>query len=131
MVTSPTATISTPVITSELATSPTAVSAPPEPYFAGPGLDLVALRSPGSGHRPLLSWEPLESAASYTLLVLDPDGQPWWAWTGEGTAVVLGGVETSAEIGGPAARPGVRWVVFAHDAEGRLVGSSPLASVTA
>lgn len=120
----------TTAVTPEPVTSTTSAPAPAKPYLAGLGLEPITLHSPGSGARPLLSWESVETATDYTVLVLDANGEPWWAWSGVGTEVVLGGVDTAAEIGGPTARPGVRWVVFAHDANGQLVGSSPLTSVT-
>lgn len=100
-------------------------SIPADPYLEGLDLDLIVLDNPAGNPRPTLSWEGLDEAAYYTVMVLDPDGTPWWAWSGDGTRVVLGGVDTTTEIGGPRATPGATWVVFAFDSNGALVGASP------
>lgn len=83
----------------------------------------------GGGARPMLSWTPLSAADSYTVVVYGAAGEPWWSWSGSGTEIVIGGVETDVEIGGPRADLGVRWVVMAFDADQNLVGSSPRRSI--
>ena len=100
---------------------------PEEVFMPGLGLTPIDQITPidGGGPRPLLAWEPVPGADRYTVLVMDEEGKPWWAWTGEGESVVLGGVDASAEIGGPQAGPGVTWVVFAHDNGGSLIAVSP------
>lgn len=103
-----------------------------EPFLPGLGLKPIAQTTPtsGGGPRPLLSWEALEGAASYTVVVFDADGSPWWSWQGEATEVHLGGFQTDAEIGGPTAGAGVTWVVYAYDADGLTVGVSPLRALS-
>lgn len=115
----------------------TATSAAPEtpaiPEIADePGLQLadgvvmeqLTARS-GGGTSPMLAWTPVAAADSYSVVVYDAQDAPWWAWAGPETEIIIGGVETEANIGGPQAATGVRWSVFAFDAEGNLVGASP------
>lgn len=109
---------------------PATTSAPattaPEPLFTAPDLEAIAQVTPtaGGGPRPDLVWEPVDGAVEYTVVVSDAEGAPWWAWFGDTTEVVLGGVDSSAEVGGPAAGPGVTWVVFAFGDDGALIGVS-------
>lgn len=118
------ATLTTPPTVSAPSTSVVTVSA--EPLF--PGLDLapISLVTPGSGEgpRPMLRWEPVDGAATYTVLVMDAGGERWWSWSGSETEVVLGGVDTQSDVGGPVAGDGVTWVVFAFDPDDVLVGVS-------
>lgn len=94
------------------------------------GVEMVQLTDKsGGGPRPMLVWEPVAESASYTVVVYDADGAPWWSWAGTDTEVVIGGVETDTEIGGPRAVQGARWSVMALDAEGNLVGASPKRSI--
>ncbi len=94
------------------------------------GVEMVQLTDKsGGGPRPMLAWEPVAEAASYTVVVYDADGAPWWSWAGTDTEVVIGGVETDTEIGGPRAVEGARWTVMAFDTEGNLVGASPKRSI--
>lgn len=119
--------------TSTISTSPTPVSVPPttlaeaEPFL--PGLDMTTViqltPTSGAGRRPILTWEPVAGAATYTVLVMAADELPWWSWSGSETEVVLGGVDTELEMGGPAAGAGVTWVVFAFDGDDKLIGVSP------
>ena len=83
----------------------------------------------GGGARPVLAWAPSDGADSYTVVVYDAEGAPWWSWAGSDTGIVIGGVETDVEIGGPRADVGVRWTVMAFDADGTLVGSSAKRSI--
>jgi hypothetical protein len=103
-----------------------------EPFLPGLGLETIvqATATSGGGPRPLLAWEPLDGAASYTVVVFDADGSPWWSWQGEETEVHLGGFQTDAEIGGPTAGAGVTWVVYAYDADGLTIGVSPLRALS-
>lgn len=108
------------------ATATTTTTTPAEPFLPGLGLESITQTTPvaGGGPRPLLSWEPVDGAAAYTVVVFDGEGTPWWSWRGEATEVFIGGFETSFEMGGPRAGPGVTWVVFAYDAEGSAIGVS-------
>lgn len=103
----------------------TTTTAPTEPAIRGLDLAEIVARSEGDGVHPFLLWEPVLTAATYTVLVMDGEGTPWWSWSGIETEIVLGGVQTEADIGGPARSPGVSWVVFAYDDMERLVGVSP------
>lgn len=98
-----------------------------EPFLRDLGLAVVSQLTPreGAGPRPDLVWDPVPDASSYRVLVMDAEGNPWWSWSGDDTQVVLGGVETTADIGGPVAGSGVTWVVFAFDDDGHLTGVSP------
>lgn len=99
----------------------------PEPVLTAPDLEVITQVTPtaGGGPRPDLAWEPVDGAVEYTVVVSDAEGAPWWAWFGGSTEVVLGGVDSSAEVGGPVAGPGVTWVVFAFGDDGILIGVSP------
>lgn len=108
----------------------TTVAAAPEstdPFVPGFDTETITQLTPtsGAGLRPLLEWEPVSGAARYSVIVFNPDGSPWWSWGGDGTEVILGGVSTDAPIGGPVAKDGVTWVVFAFDADEALIGVSP------
>lgn len=83
----------------------------------------------GGGVRPTLAWSEIAGSESYTVVVYDAEGSPWWSWSGPGTEVVIGGVETDAEIGGPRADSGVRWIVMAFDVDGNMVGTSAKRSI--
>lgn len=108
------------------APSPSVVTVSEEPLF--PGLDLapISLVTPvsGEGPRPMLCWEPVDGAATYTVLLMETGGEPWWSWSGPETEVVLAGVDTQSDVGGPAAGDGVTWLVFAFDSDDVLVGVS-------
>lgn len=112
--------------TTEPATTSAPTTTAPEPLFTAPDLEAIAQVTPtaGGGPRPDLVWEPVDGAVEYTVVVSDAKGAPWWAWFGDSTEVVLGGVDSSAEVGGPAAGPGVTWVVFAFGDDGALIGVS-------
>lgn len=75
------------------------------PMANGVEIELVTPRS-GGGERPMLEWTAVDGAEAYTVAVYDADGAPWWSWSGPETAVVIGGVDTDAQIGGPRQRPG-------------------------
>lgn len=94
------------------------------------GVDIEQLTpKSGGGARPVLSWTAISGAASYTVVVYDAEGEPWWSWAGADTEVAIGGVDTEAEIGGPRASAGTRWVVIGFDADGDMVGTSPRRSI--
>lgn len=116
-----------PTATTGLATTSAPTTTAPEPLFTAPGLETITQVTPtaGGGTRPDLVWEPMDGAAEYTVVVSDAEGAPWWAWFGDSTEVVLGGVDSSAEVGGPVAGPGVTWAVFAFGDDGALIGVSP------
>lgn len=83
----------------------------------------------GGGPRPLLMWEPVAAATSYTVVLYDAAEDAWWSWSGTETSIVVGGVSTDIEIGGPRADTDARWSVMAFDDTGNLVGTSPKRSL--
>lgn len=98
------------------------------PMADGTEIEQLTAKS-GGGPRPLLAWSPVADAGSYTVVVYDAEGEPWWSWSGPGTEVVIGGVDTDSEIGGPRADTGVRWIVMSFDANGQFNGTSPKRSI--
>lgn len=98
------------------------------PVANGVEIEQLSAKS-GGGVRPMLTWTAVSDADSYTVTVYDAEGSAWWSWSGSDTEVVIGGVDTDTEIGGPRADAGVRWSVMAFDIDGNLVGSSPRRSI--
>ncbi len=81
----------------------TTTAAPDAPdLFANAGLTDIELTSPtdGGGQRPTLTWGAVEGAASYSVTVVEQDGDPYWAWEGAETTVRFG----LAPDGAPGAR---------------------------
>lgn len=79
----------------------------------------------GVGFRPMLSWEAIEGAGSYFLVVKDDAGAPYWAWDGTETSIPLGGASFPDDIGnGPTIAPGYTWSVSAYAADGTILAIS-------
>ena len=99
-----------------------------------PGVAAITLTTPetGAGLKPLLSWEPLPGAAEYQVSVYTSEQVPYWAWSGSGSSVYLGGGDTPPpeESAGPTLSLGMWWAVLAFDADGRLSGSSALGPIS-
>lgn len=74
---------------------------------------------------PEFTWEPIDGAMRYQLVVIDDDG-PIWAWTGSTTAVRLGGFDTERPTGfpGPDVTDTTRWSVAALDKTGTIIAIS-------
>lgn len=104
-----------------------------EPYFPlANGVNVVqSTDTEGGGRRPLLAWEPAEGAAGYTIVVFDGDGSPYWAALTSETQIYIGG-STQIPDGndGPIISEGYQWVVYADDADGVPIGSSPLRPIS-
>ncbi len=115
----------------EETTTTTEVDIPDEPGLPmANGVEIEQLTDKlGGGPRPMLAWSPVEGSDSYTVVVYDAEGAPWWSWSGPGTEVVIGGVQTDTEIGGPRAGAGVRWIVMSFDADGNMIGTSGKRSI--
>ncbi len=113
------------------ATTTTEADIPDEPGLPmANGVEIEQLtHKRGGGPRPMLAWSAVTGSDSYTVVVYDAEGSPWWSWSGPGTEVVIGGVQTDTEIGGPRADSGVRWIVMAFDADGNMVGTSGKRSI--
>ena len=79
----------------------------------------------GVGLRPVLSWEAIEGAGSYFLVVKDDAGAAYWAWQGSETSVPLGGAEFPENYGnGPTIGPGYMWSVSAYATDGTILAIS-------
>ncbi len=70
---------------------------------------------------PILSWEPVDGATQYRLVVLTADGETYWAWSGSTTSVALGGDDDTA---GHRFVASLTWQVTAYDAAGVPVAFS-------
>lgn len=98
--------------------------------IAAPGLkasvELTGPPTEGAGEVPTFEWKAAEGAASYRLVVLDPNGGPIWAWEGSETTVNLGGLPAERPVGegGPVIVQGSSWSVAALDAGGHVVAVS-------
>jgi hypothetical protein len=80
----------------------------------------------GGGARPLLGWEPVEGAASYIVVVFTADGDPYWSAVTDQAEIYVGGpVQIPDDNDGPRVADGYTWVVYADDADGALLASSP------
>ncbi len=71
----------------------------PETTERAPSYPAMVTTEAASGSNPTLSWTPVDGAALYRLVVLDPDGRPYWAWSGTETAVPVGGNSTPTGSG--------------------------------
>lgn len=80
-------------------------------------LDEVMIEPADSGPRPLLSWTPVDGAATYRVIVLSADGTPHWAWTGAETQINVGGFADPSLPGAIVFEP-MTWSVAALDGEG-------------
>lgn len=99
----------------------------PEPALEQPQVfELIATEPTAAGPRPLLAWASVEGAVAYDLIVLDTQGAPYWAWSGEATSVHLGGVENPDAVGAWVFEP-LTWIVTARDAEGQPLAMSATA----
>lgn len=76
------------------------------------------------GETPTFEWEPVEGAAAYSLVVLDAEGQPVWAW--EGPAPSAGFPTGPREPRARCSTPGSTWSVAALDGDGHVVAASEL-----
>ncbi len=74
--------------------------------------------------RPTLSWEPVDGAMEYSVVVLDDAGDPYWMWLGSDSEVPLGGVESSDFGVGPIIGTDYTWSVVAFGADRELLGAS-------
>jgi hypothetical protein len=134
----------TPDVTSAEATDASSTTAPPatqqttateqatttlarqvEPLLTGANPLIQITPTEGVGLRPMLSWEAIEGAGSYFLVVKDDAGSPYWAWDGAETSVPLGGALFPEDIGnGPTIAQGYTWSVSAYAADGTILAIS-------
>lgn len=89
-----------------------------------PGIDLLTPES-GEGIRPEFSWEPIDRAFFYNVVLLDPAGRGYWGWEGTTTAVHLGGEPAIKDgLSGPSVIDGMTWQVAAYDDDFNLIALS-------
>lgn len=96
------------------------------------GADPIELLTPtsGGGIRPLLVWTPVPSAATYTIIVYDAAGAPYWSAVTIETQVYVGGpLQIPADRTGPTVAEGYTWAVYADDADGSFLAASPLRDI--
>jgi len=80
----------------------------------------------GGGTRPLLSWEAVDGAVSYIVVVYAESGEPYWSAVTEDSEVFVGGsVQIPEDNGGPRVADGYSWIVYASNADDALIASSP------
>lgn len=132
---SPTTTEAATSTTSEAAATTTPETAPPSTtaeavdtrtLLAEWGVGAVTLHAADEGgSHPLLSWDPVEAAASYWLVVRDGDGNAYWGWTGDATEVRFGGGSRADTNQTAVLFEPMTWSVAALGADGELVAVSP------
>ena len=74
--------------------------------------------------RPVLEWDPIDGADSYSVVVLDDAGEPYWAWSGPESEITLGGAPSSDFGVGPIIGVDYSWSVAAFDADGVFLAVS-------
>ena len=127
----------------------TGASEPPGKGASGPISAKVAL----DDALPVFSWDPVESASSYGVIVIDDGDQFIWAWTGRSTTARFGQLpemlddgsdnefaakfveEFGPSIVDPTAEAGLvtpprlptsaRYTIMAFDADGDLIAALP------
>ena len=88
------------------------------------GIDLLTPET-GGGARPELTWEPVDHAFFYNVVLLDPTGRGYWGWEGTTTAVHVGGEPVIKEgLSGPSVIDGMNWQVAAYDSDLNLIALS-------
>lgn len=89
------------------------------------GIEAIQLDAVGGGElRPVLSWAPVDAAERYALVVLDADGEPYWAWAGSDASIRFGGNGELANGQVAILHEPMTWRVAAFDDAGRLVAQS-------
>lgn len=103
---------------------------PPDDDSTAPSpFPLIVTRATEAGPRPTLGWEPVEGASEYRVVVLDADRAPYWAWTGAGTSVPLGGLDDPSAVGAWTFES-LTWTVAAIDQNGDILALSVPAELT-
>lgn len=99
------------------------------PRFAYPDVDGIELLTSGAGGGPwpVLAWEPVEGAQSYSVTLYAESGAVYWRWRGETTEVRVGGFAEEPAPDAPLS-PRVEgdmlWDVLARDADGSVIAQS-------
>jgi hypothetical protein len=83
-------------------------------------LDAITINTPvsGGGTRPILAWDPVDSADRYGVYLYAPNGQLYWSWQGRESSVPVGGRPQLREDAlGPSVAEGMTWMVIAYDVD--------------
>lgn len=118
------ASVTTASTVSDATTSTTVAEAVPiEPLINGAALISTLTPVAVETLRPMLEWEPVDGADSYSVVVLDETGEPYWVWSGSESEVPLGG--SSSDFGiGPIIGIGYSWSVAAFATDGEFLAIS-------
>lgn len=119
---------STPAPTAPAPTAST-TPAPADDLVGLEGIGVIRVVTPiaGNGEHPLLSWEQVDGAARYALVLNRSNGEAYWAWSGPESEIYLGGsTEPPPDDGaGPYLTEPVTMRVVAVDDAGVIVAASP------
>jgi hypothetical protein len=111
----------------------TVADPPTDPILAVPDAEVIAQTTPtsGGGTRPLLSWEPVDGATTYLVIVFADDEAPYWSTITERTETHVGGQAAIPEgIDGPEVSAGYSWAVYADDENGVPIASSSIRPIS-
>lgn len=86
-------------------------------------VDLTTPES-GGGDRPLLTWEPVDNAVHYDVVLRDAADVPYWAWRTAESELLVGWIESDPTAPGPRVVEGASWTVTALDAAGAVIAVS-------
>ena len=134
----PTESVAEPETTTAAETVPTPSDPPPvretpvtEPVATDrvPRHPAIATTEAAPGSNPLLAWSPVDGATLYRVVVLDPNGDAYWAWSGTDTSVHLGGNATPTAVGARVFGE-MTWQVSAFDADGAPLAISERGGLT-
>ena len=105
-------------------TTTVAAAAPVEPLIND--APLIATLTPAIVDmlRPVLEWEPVDAADSYSVVVLDEVGEPYWVWSGPESEIALGGASASDFGIGPIIGIDYSWSVAAFNTDGTFLAIS-------
>jgi hypothetical protein len=93
------------------------------------GLELFTAAS-GGGTRPLLEWSNVEGADTYSVVVYDPEGTPYWQALTDETSIYVGGsIQLLEDRPGPRISVGSSWSVVALDGDQLPLAISGIASI--
>ena len=86
----------------------------------------------GGGIKPLFSWELVDGAESYSMVLFGPEGDPYWAWQSNDTKIYLGGLTEKPDLGsiGPILYGCMCWITKAYSAEGIPIPAGGFRSIS-
>lgn len=84
----------------------------------------------GGGTRPLLEWSIVAGAETYSVVVYDPEGKPYWGTLTEETSTYVGGsIQLLEDRPGPRVSVGSSWSVVALDQNRLPLAVSGIAAI--